>query len=61
MSPNRHGSPVGPLDAENRRFSWDFLEWFESNIAHFEGKASVGQKTTDRDKPRDFLGFFRLS
>ena len=33
--------------------------WFESSIAHFKGKASIGQKTTDRAKPKGNLGFFR--
>jgi len=38
-------------------FSWGF----ESLFAHSKGKASIGQKTTNSDKARVFLGFFRLS
>ncbi len=33
----------------------------ESNIAYFDSKASFGQKPTDRDKPKGFLGFFRFA
>jgi hypothetical protein len=43
-----------PVFLQGNRWGWQSL------FAHSKGKASVGQKTTESDKPKGFLGFFRF-